>query len=218
MKKIVRLSESDLQRITKKVLKENRGMSDDEAIGFVVAKIFEEDESPKYADGGEIESVIEQVKLEVDLSYYKQNIQYHSLYPKLKNLNFFDDDEKVTSILVKGFINDVKAKSELVNGKIRLYRALAIKLNVEKLGIYWSVNEDKTGVFDDEGYEHKEKPNYKSVFIICAEFNTKDIDWQNSFDLYVMNDWLEGEIRVVDGSEAYNLKIKKSGDKKWLNI
>ncbi len=176
----------------------------------------------RFEGGGEIESVIEQVKLEVDLSYYKQNIQYHSLYPKLKNLNFFDDDEKVTSILVKGFINDVKAKSELVNGKIRLYRALAIKniekLNVEKLGIYWSVNEDKTGVFDDEGYEHKEKPNYKSVFIICAEFNTKDIDWQNSFDLYVMNDWMEGEIRVVDGSEAYNLKIKKSGDKKWLNI
>ena len=176
----------------------------------------------RYAGGGEIESVIEQVKLEVDLSYYKQNIQYHSLYSKLKNLNFFDDDEKVTSILVKGFINDVKAKSELVNGKIRLYRALAIKniekLNVEKLGIYWSVNEDKTGVFDDEGYEHKEKPNYESVFIIRAEFNTKDIDWQNSFNLYVMNDWMEGEIRVVDGSEAYNLKIKKSGDKKWLNI
>jgi len=176
----------------------------------------------RFDGGGEIESVIQQAELDLSYLLYKQNIEYHSLYAKLKNLDFFDDDDKVTSTLVKGFINDVKTKSQFINGKILLYRALAIKniekLNVEKLGIYWSVNEDKTGVFDDEGYEHKEKPNYKSVFIIRAEFNTNDIDWQNSFDLYVMNDWMEGEIRVFVGSEAFNLKIKKSGDKKWLNI
>jgi len=53
MKKIVRLSESDLQRITKKVLKENRGMSDDEAIG-----LFKKLER----NGQDIDSVIMKVK------------------------------------------------------------------------------------------------------------------------------------------------------------
>ena len=53
MKKIVRLSESDLQRIAKKVLKENRGMSDDEATG-----IFKKLER----NGQDIDSVIMKVK------------------------------------------------------------------------------------------------------------------------------------------------------------
>ena len=53
MKKIVRLTESDLQRITKKVLKENRGMSDDEAIG-----LFKKLER----NGQDIDSVIMKVK------------------------------------------------------------------------------------------------------------------------------------------------------------
>ena len=34
MKNINRLTETDIQRITKKILKENRGMSDDEATGI----------------------------------------------------------------------------------------------------------------------------------------------------------------------------------------
>jgi len=53
MKKVIRLTESDLERITKKVLKENRGMSDDEAIG-----IFKKLER----NGQDIDSVIMKVK------------------------------------------------------------------------------------------------------------------------------------------------------------
>jgi|688.fasta_scaffold577203_1 Mg2+ and Co2+ transporter CorA len=71
MKNINRLTETDIQRITKKILKENRGMSDDEAIG-----IFKKLER----NGQDIDSVIMKVKRGKDSlnEVLKKHIQRNS--------------------------------------------------------------------------------------------------------------------------------------------
>jgi hypothetical protein len=71
MKNINRLTETDIQRITKKILKENRGMSDDEATG-----IFKKLER----NGQDIDSVIMKVKRGKDSlnEVLKKHIQRNS--------------------------------------------------------------------------------------------------------------------------------------------
>ena len=170
--------------------------------------------------GGEIKTLWNK---ETESVYYN-NIKYHSLYNKILQLNNDDVEvnEKVVKYLQNNFEKQVKEKTTIKNGKVVLFRAIALddinNLDTHKLGIYWANKINKAGVFDDEGYEHIEEPSYENIYVLKGEFDLNQIDWQSSFVLFIMNDWLEGEVRVKDGALVKNLQYKKEGALEWINL
>lgn len=187
----------------------------------------------KFKKGGLTETLKNHIIFDdVELGYHqKNNLMHHSLFPKLINtdlpkgspfidIDYKDDDEQL-QILYTGFVKDVKKKATIKNGKIRLWRSLAldsIKSLDRQLGVYWGIKPTFAVTYDDGYYEKKYTPNYDNPTIIQAEFNLSDIDWQNSFELFLMNDWMEGEIRVKAGAKAHNLQYKNIEDKTWKSL
>ena len=118
----------------------------------------------------------------------KENLPYHSKYEKDKKL----DDYK------KDFINEIK-KYIVENNKIILYRVIATKSekDIKKpFGIYWAFKKEDSRVIDWETIDDIEE---LKVFRMTALFNLSDINWEHSFDLYLMNDFMESELRVKEG-------------------
>ena len=166
-----------------------------------------------YADGGLID-LIEGVRL--DENIYEDNIEYHSVYSKI---NSNTDAEK---ILKENFIQSFKKNVQIdKDGNVTAYRLLLLDdisdLDTNNLGIYWAYSEDKVVIADDEGYEH-EKKSYENKYIIKVKANIKNINWQDTFDLYVMNDWMEGEIRFIKNTKPSQTYYKKLGDSKWIKL
>ena len=172
------------------------------AIGYAVAKIFEEDEAPKYADGGSIDGFDKYKFLinisNIDLVDYEYNIQYHSLYEELKKINNelgnWDSPKftnEIDKLIKNRFFKEIKKRIILVDGKIRLFRALTLRnindLKTDSLGIYWAYNYDFASVYDDEDYQHTElnKGNYEE-YVIQADYNIQDIDWQSTLNIYIL--------------------------------
>ena len=166
-----------------------------------------------FSDGGLID-LIEGVRL--DENIYEDNIEYHSAYSKI---NSNADAEK---ILKENFIQSFKNNVQIdKDGNVNAYRLLMLDdisdLDTNNLGIYWAYSEDKVVIADDEGYEH-EKKSYENKYIIKVKANIKNINWQDTFDLYVMNDWMEGEIRFVKNTKPSQTYYKKLGDSKWIKL
>ena len=161
---------------------------------------------------------------------YEYNIQYHSLYKELKTINNelgnWDSpkfNNEIDKYIKNRFFKEIKKRIILVDGKIRLFRALMLKnindLKTDSLGIYWAYNYDSASVYDDENYQHKNLNigNFEE-YVIQADCNIQDIDWQSTLNIYIINEFNEAEIRVKKKSVAHNLKIQKKGYKKWKFI
>ena len=115
----------------------------------------------------------------------KHNLQHHSKYGDDKNLDDFKSD----------FINEVK-KYIVEDNKILLYRVIATndESQIRKpFGIHWAFKKEDSRVIN---WEEIDEPENLNIYRITALFDLKDVDWKNSFDLYLMNDFMESEIRV----------------------
>ena len=78
-----------------------------------------------------------------------------------------------------------------------MYRNVAVK-NKEDIrkpfGNYWSFKKYGDEVIDWEAVE--DNPNDLKLFRITALFNLSDINWYDSFDMYLYGDFNESELRV----------------------
>jgi len=128
----------------------------------------------------------------------KQNLQYHSKNGNDKNL----DDFK------KHFIDEIK-KYIFEDNKILLYRVIAVndESQIRKpFGIYWSFKKEDSQVIN---WEEIDDPENLNVYRITALFDIKDIDLKNSFELYLINDFMESEIRIKKGVMPQDYFIEK---------
>jgi hypothetical protein len=118
----------------------------------------------------------------------KENLPYHSKYKSGKSVDYYK----------KHFIEEIK-KFIVENNKIILYRVVATKKesDIKKpFGIYWAFKKEDSQVIDFETISDIEG---LKIFRITALFNLNDINWKDSFDLYLMNDFMESELRIKDG-------------------
>lgn len=142
----------------------------------------------------------------IDFDYHvKYNLQAHSGYSDGED----SEDESTIHDLLDRFDKILK-RFFLKNNEMVLYRMVMLD-NPESLkkpyGIYWAYKEQYAQVIDDEGYEG-ERGN--TPYILKATFDIKDINWTETFNLYLMNEFMEGEIRTFENSEPKNIEIKKS--------
>jgi hypothetical protein len=116
-----------------------------------------------------------------------QNLPYHSRYGEDKGQSEYKEDFKGT---IKQYVE---------GNEITLYRVVLLDKEenlLEPLGLYWSVDRDSAQYIDDEEYEHTSPVENKEPYMIIGRFSIKDIDWEDSFELYLMNDFMEKEVRV----------------------
>ena len=128
----------------------------------------------------------------------KENLPYHSKYKRGESIDYYK----------KHFIDEVK-KHIVEDNQILLYRVVATKKekDIKKpFGIYWAFKKEDSQVID---WENIKDTDDLKLFRITALFNLSDINWKNSFDLYLMNDFMESEIRVKDGANPEEYFIEE---------
>jgi methyl coenzyme M reductase subunit D len=119
----------------------------------------------------------------------KENLPYHSKYKRGESIDYYK----------KHFIDEVK-KHIVEDNQILLYRVVATKKekDIKKpFGTYWAFKKEDSQVID---WENIKDTDDLKLFRITALFNLSDINWKDSFDLYLMNDFMESEIRVNYGA------------------
>lgn len=136
-----------------------------------------------------------------DFDYHeRQNLPYHSGYREDKEQEEYKED-------FKGIMG------QYIDGnEITLYRVVLLDKEenlLEPLGIYWSVDKETAQYIDDEEYEHTTPVENKKPYMIVGRFRLSDIDWEDSFDLYLMNDFMEKEIRVKKGIKPIEYRLEK---------
>ena len=165
------------------------------AIGYVVGKLFEEDEAPKYADGGQVDML---KSLFIKNGFTQDNLQRILE----ENSNYFNQIE---------FYNN---ETIIVYRTIALPRRLVdkfIQLDKEEIGDgigeYWTLDKEfGSAVWGGGHYEGEE-----TFDITCVgHLKIKDIDWEMM--KYAFNDdgWhfgSESEIRGINGSNS--IKVVK---------
>jgi hypothetical protein len=136
----------------------------------------------------------------IDFDYHeKYNLSIHSHYKEGADIEYYLN--KFDSILNHFFIE---------GGQITLYRALMLNSSSDlkkPYGIFWAYNEKNAQVIDDEGYEGKRGDR---EFILKGTFDIRQIDWTSTFDLFLMNSFMEGEIRTFEDSEPLEIDIYHS--------
>ena len=136
-----------------------------------------------------------------DFDYHeRQNLPYHSGYREDKEQKEYKEDFK-------------RIVRQYVDGNVvTLYRVVLLVKEenlLEPLGIYWSFDKESAQYIDDEGYDHSTSVEDKKPYMIVGRFNITDIDWEDSFDLYLMNDFMEKEIRVKKGIKPIEYRLEK---------
>jgi hypothetical protein len=150
-----------------------------------------------------------------------ENLEYHTARHE-GNLTKENDSELIFNTLINHFINRVYKINNINDGKMLLHRAIELEsidsLN-ENLGIYWSFDKNNTFVFDDEDYDHgkNNKKNYKR-FEFSSEILIKDIDWSETFDLYIIQEFGESEIRLKKSATFNNTIYKESSEKEYKKL
>lgn len=142
----------------------------------------------------------------------EQNLEYHTVRHK-NNLTKDSDIELIFNDIMDSFVEEILKLENIEKNSIKLYRAIALNnindLNLN-LGIYWSFDKDNTSVFDDEGYVHKNKNRSKyKVFEFESEIELSDVDWETTFDLYLIQEFGEYEIRLNSNAKFKNIKFKE---------
>lgn len=165
--------------------------------------------------------IFEQLDLEDFEWNIEQNLEYHTARHN-GNLTKDSDTALIFNTLINKFVEEVHKKTNIEDGKMSLYRAISLEKIEDlspELGIYWSFDKNKTFVFDDEGYDHKEnnKENYKR-FEFNAEISLSDINWVETFDIYIIQEFGESEIRLNNSTKFYNVSCKESGEDEFKKI
>jgi hypothetical protein len=150
----------------------------------------------------------------------KNNLEYHSVAQE-KNITKGDNPELIFETLLTGFIDSVINLDNIDENenKMKLYRAIKLEsvkdLN-QNLGVYWSFDSNNLEVFDDENYDHsgKNKKDYK-VYEFSSEVDIDDINWEITFNLYIIQDFYESEIRLKENATFNNVHYKKAEDKSF---
>jgi hypothetical protein len=128
----------------------------------------------------------------------KENLPYHSKYKRGESIDYYK----------KHFIDEVK-KYIVEDNQILLYRVVTTKKekDIKKpFGIYWAFKKEDSQVID---WENIKDTDDLKLFRITALFDLSDINWKDSFDLYLMNDFMESEIRVKDGANPEKYFIEE---------
>mgnify|MGYP000064125456 CR=1 FL=1 len=163
-------------------------------------------------------------RLHIDKGIFENSIEYHSAHKDVKGISSdMSITKDVEQLMKKRFLTEVESTVGIKDGIATLYRAIALDsiddIDTTNLGIYWARSEKESVVIDDEGYNHNGKNRGKDKYVIKADVSINDIDWQSTFDIYVMNNWMEGEIRVSKGQPPINVSFKREGHKeKWNNL
>jgi len=118
----------------------------------------------------------------------KWELNSHSKYSEGESVNYYK----------KHFIDTIK-KYIVEGDKIVLYRNVAVK-NEEDIrkpfGNYWSFEKYGDEVIDWESMEYA--TDDLKIFRITALFNLSDINWYDSFNIYLYGDFIESELRVFN--------------------
>ena len=125
---------------------------------------------------------------------YEDELFHHHKRDNLPYLSKYDETKTVESYK-EHFMDEVK-KYIMEDNKIMLYRVVAVpnESQIKKpFGIYWAFKKEDSNVIN---WEDINEPENLKVYRITALFDINDIDWKNSFDLYLMNDFMESEIRT----------------------
>ncbi len=134
-----------------------------------------------------------------------ENYPYHSLVK--------DDFENQTNEMI--FERCLHKFCEILylnysNDGVRLFRALALHDLSElkfPLGVYWSYLECEAHVYDDCDYPHDKNIN-RDHYIVQSDVSLNDIDWALTFELYLMLDFAESEVRLKHNASITNAVIK----------
>jgi hypothetical protein len=161
----------------------------------------------------------------IDLNAFKwnveQNLEYHSVRHD-GNLTKDDGLELIFNKLLTHFIKNISELDNINGDKFLLYRAIGIEsLDTldPNLGKYWSFDPEKATIFDDEDYQHdKSNKELHQKYYFKAEVKLSDIDWSMTLDLYLMQEFDEAEIRLLDNSTFYNVEYKKTNDESFKKI
>jgi hypothetical protein len=144
----------------------------------------------------------------------KHNFKFHSIN-KHGDLNEGADNEILFKALLSEFIKEVEKRVTLDNGSICLYRQLGLKDINElqlPLGRYWSYNADDVDNYDDCGFKHTNKESHKE-YVIKADIPLNDIDWNQTFNNYVISEFTESEITINNNSNSLNIEYKIKTEK-----
>lgn len=125
---------------------------------------------------------------DLDRIVNKWGLNSHSKYKEGESVEYYK----------KHFIDTIK-KYIVEGDKIILYRVVAVKSEKDirkPFGNYWSFEKYGDEVIDWESIEYN--PNDLKIFRITALFNLSDINWYDSFDMYLYGDFNESELRVLN--------------------
>lgn len=142
------------------------------------------------------------------------DLKKHSVSKRLDYMGAIEnnDHDQVIDILVRDFCNRV-ADSMSSTGVFRLYRGLILphidELDVYEIGLYFSTKKEMAISYDGV------KSDYSESIVLTTYFNADEIDWMTSFELYLISDFKECEIRVLKSSQdisnkTFHIEFKES--------
>jgi hypothetical protein len=133
-------------------------------------------------------------------------------------------NEDNNSLINKGFQKfleklDKNAEINFIKKTVTLYRAIGL-MRIEDLkiplGKYWAFDYEKAKVIDDEGYKHSTDKGSHEQFKFKAVYSFDDINWKESFNKYLMNDFMESEIEIQE--ESLPLELEFLNNDIWEEI
>ena len=143
---------------------------------------------------------------EIEFNYGQEDLDRMVNKWDLKNTHSKYKEGESVEYYKKHFIDTIK-KYIVQGDKIILYRVVAVKgeKDIRKpLGNYWSFEKDI-----DLGFlDYVENINDLKLFRITALFNLSDINWYDSFDMYLYGDFNESELRVLNNVSPLTYHIE----------
>jgi ribosomal protein S18 acetylase RimI-like enzyme len=162
------------------------------AIGYVVAKLFEEDEAPKYADGGKIDEV------EGKYSSLNEFIQFNPIFSKILADLYNIDENEVEDNLYGELGYDEEVLEKIIGKDYR---------------VFYNENND---VFEITKKKKKLKLNYSIQIASENEFDLfKKVieetgiysEYKPRFTVKVNNDIIGGSTYFIDSDNFYNFDL-----------
>ena len=158
-----------------------------------------------------------QIKYHLDF-----DLKCHSLYKDKSTLLKLSNKDILTTYFNQMMCTlDNNADINFKEKTITIYRALGLeKIEDLKLplGEYWSFDFNNAKIYDDEDFCHfSDTYNHKS-FVLKAKYKFSDVNWEDTLDLYMLNDFLEYEIRTNKNAIPLELHYSNTNDFNKINI
>ncbi|WP_353500252.1 hypothetical protein [Vibrio chaetopteri] len=112
--------------------------------------------------------------------------------------------------LVNDFLNQVERKGHVNGNEIVLHRKIGLSRGAQPrpcLGKSWSLTSERaTAYCVDRSFSDVEN-RAQDIVELTATFSVTDIDWLESFHLYVLVDFKDYELQPKDGVTPLDLKV-----------